>query len=150
MSTQALQFAQLAGITAPVYAARQSTAAQRPVARVAASPAPSAEDRQGFRAGVQQERARWTAVLASKSFAGNPAVAAHLLANTSMSAGEITASLRQIAADTAAAPREQAAAIAERWNAAFRRMEAATGDAPRPSREIAGRWAAAVKRAGVA
>jgi hypothetical protein len=154
MSTQsiphsALQFAQFAGITTPVHAVRQtSVASPRQVTRTAASPAQSAEDRQGFRAGVEQERRRWASVLGSRAFTLQPVVAAHLLANTSQPAGEIITAVRQISADAAAAPREQAVAIADRWSAAFQRMEAsaASGDAPRPSREIASRWDAAIKR----
>jgi hypothetical protein len=150
MSTQTptLRFAQLAGITAPVHAVRQTTAAPRPAARVAAAPDPSAYDRQDFQAGVEQERRRWASVLGSRAFSLQPVVAAHLLANTSQPAGEIIASLRQVAAYASAAPREQAAAIADRWSAAFKRMEAsaASADGPRPSRGVEQRWDAAFKR----
>jgi hypothetical protein len=146
MSTQSIpnsviKFAQFAGITTPVHAVRQTSVATP-------SPAPSAQDRQDFQAGVLQERRRWASVLSSRAFTLQPVVAAHLLANTSQPAGEIITAVRQISADAAAAPREQAVAIADRWSAAFQRMEAsaASGDAPRPSREIASRWDAAIKR----
>jgi hypothetical protein len=121
----------------PVHAVRQSTAAAapRPAARSGASPAarsvaePSAADRQAFRAGVEQERRRWASVLGSRAFTLEPAIAAHLLAWSNHPAGEIIKMIRQISADSAAAPREQAAAIADRWSAAFQRMEAAAASA---------------------
>jgi hypothetical protein len=152
ISNSALQFAQFAGITTPVHAVRQSTATPRPAARAAAEPAPSAENRQDFRAGVAQERRRWAKVVGSKAFTLQPAIAAHMLARSDQPAAEIITAVRQISADAAAAPREQAVAIADRWSAAFKRMEAtaASADGPRPSREIEQRWAAAAKRAGVA
>jgi hypothetical protein len=158
MSTQsiphsALHLAQFAGITTPVHAVRQtSVASPRQVARATPSPAPSAQDRQDFQAGVLQERRRWASVLSSRAFTLQPVVAAHLLANSSQLAGEIITAVRQISTDSAAAPREQAATIADRWSAAFKRMEAtaASGDGPRPSTQIEQRWDAAAKRAGVA
>jgi hypothetical protein len=148
-----LHFAHLAGITAPVHAVRQtSVAVPRQVARTAVAPAQTAADRQDFQAGAEQERRRWASVLGSRAFALEPVVAAHLLANSDQPAAEIITAVRQISADAAAAPREQAVAVADRWSAAFARMEAttATGDGPRPSPQIEQRWAAATKRAGVA
>jgi hypothetical protein len=121
-----ISFAQFAGITTPVHAARQtSVAAPRQVARATPSPAPWAHDRQEFQAGVRQERRRWARVLGSKAFILQPVVGAHLLASTSQPASEIIASLRQVTADAAAAPREQAAAVADRWAMAFQRMDRA-------------------------
>jgi hypothetical protein len=148
-----LQFAQLAGITTPVHAVRQPTAAAapRPVARAVASPAPSHEDRQAFRAGVAQERRRWMAVLGSTAFGASPVAGAHMLANTSMDASAILSVLRGIAADNQAAPGARQAVIADRWSAAFQRMDAsaATGSpSPRQSQE-ADRWSAAMNRAGI-
>jgi hypothetical protein len=64
-------------------------------------------------------------VLDSKAFILQPVVGAHLLASTSQPASEIIASLRQVTADAAAAPREQAAAMADRWAMAFQRMDRA-------------------------
>lgn len=90
----------------------------------------------GVARGVAQERARWTAVLASKSFARNPAVGAHMLANTSMDASGILAVLRDTPATAADAGR------------AARNPNLGTS-APAVAVSTDTRWGAAFKRAGV-
>lgn len=146
--------AHLAGITAPIYARPTAAPPHRappPAARARGAAAiVSTEDLTSFRSGVKAERARWARVLASSAFTGAPVAGAHLLAVTDMSAGDIIGSLRQIAADEKAAPREHAAAIADRWSAAFQHMRAAaaSSDGPRPPQDAIQRWSAAFKRAG--
>ncbi len=144
----------LAGITTPIYA-RPAPTMQRAAHPGPRSPgqviASSTTSDSAFRSGVAQERSRWAKVFSSKAFGAQPVAAAHLLAGTDMSAGDIIGSLRQIAADVKAGPAAREASIADRWAAAFERARAADdADGPRPSRAVAQRWGAALKRAGVA
>jgi hypothetical protein len=91
----------------------------------------------GVSRGVTMERARWTAVIGSRAFSRNPAVGAHMLASTSMSASAILGVLRDtpvsasaadsrsarnpnIGTDAAAAP-TGASAIQNAWGSAFKR-----------------------------
>jgi hypothetical protein len=91
----------------------------------------------GVSRGVAQERARWTAVLGSKSFARNPAIAARLLANTSMDAPAIISALH----DTPAAVSPDAARATRNPNLGT--------SAPAVAVSTDTRWGAAFKRAGV-
>jgi hypothetical protein len=90
------------------------------------------------RRGVRSERSRWAAVLGHKSFAGNPVLGARLLATTAMSAKAIIGCLRDSPAPVVAHSGRSAgnpnlgpsggtsspggaAAIDQRWGAAFKR-----------------------------
>lgn len=88
--------------------------------------------------GAVKERARWSAVLASKAFARNPAVGAHLLANTDMSAEAVLSVLRDA---PAASSTNDAARAARNPNLG------ANAPASAPSTDA--RWGAAFKRAGI-
>lgn len=93
----------------------------------------------GISKGIAQERARWTAVVASKSFAKHAAMGAHMLANTSMSADAILSVLRDA---PAAASQSDAARSA--------RNPSLGAGAPAFSPTTNDRWGAAFKRAGIA
>ncbi len=91
----------------------------------------------GVARGVAQERARWTAVVSSKSFARNPAIAAHLLANTPMTSSAILSALR----DAPSATSQDAARAARNPNLGV--------SGPPVTATTTDRWSAAFKRAGV-
>ena len=93
-----------------------------------------------FARGVAQERARWAGVLGSRAFARNPAVGAHLLANTAMDAEAILGVLR-----------DTPAAAAGDGGRASRNPSIGTGAAAAPTGPAAteARWGAAFKRAGI-
>ena len=107
--------------------AAQSPTASTPQPRQAAA-APTttgralADESKEFQAGWRQENRRWAAVLYSTAFATNPPVAAHLLAQTSQTAGEIIGLLRTMSADAETIRLSNHAAIAERWQAAMARV----------------------------
>jgi hypothetical protein len=92
----------------------------------------------GVARGIAQERARWTAVIGSRAFVRNPAIGAHLLANTPMSAAAILGALRDAPAGTGAVDAARAA----------RNPNLGTS-APAVAVTTDMRWGAAFKRAGV-
>jgi hypothetical protein len=92
----------------------------------------------GVARGVAQERARWTAVIGSRAFVRNPAIGAHLLANTPMSATAILGALRDAPAGTGAADAARSA----------RNPNLGAG-APAVAVTTDTRWGAAFKRAGI-
>ena len=79
------------------------------------------EESQEFQEGWRQENRRWASVIYSTSFASNPVLAAHMLAKTSMSAGEITGFIRKASADFETGHLTSPAGIADRWAAAAQR-----------------------------
>ena len=110
-------------------AARSPTAStpqpRQAAAAVATARRAVAEESKEFQVGWRQENRRWAAVLYSTAFASNPAVAAHLLAQTSQTAGEIISLLRTMSADAETIRLNSPAAIAERWQAAMVRVAGA-------------------------
>ena len=92
--------------------------------------------------GVKSERARWAAVIGNKLFASNPALGARLLATTSLGAKAILGCLRDSpAAASAIAPASRAQ----------NNPTVGSGAAPAPTgaAAIEQRWGAAFKRAGI-